>query len=82
MMTKCGCILVNAELVPKANQLKINTSHHPSEPVINSGIISRNTLQSERPTFAEALISTAVVEAAHESLANGNNWVNVKIETE
>ena len=49
---------------------------------INSGVISRNTLQSERPTFAEALISTAVVEAAHESLANGNNWVNVKIETE
>ena len=49
---------------------------------INSGVISRNTLQSERPTFAEALISTAVVEAAHESLANGNNWVNVIIETE
>jgi len=49
---------------------------------INSEIISRDTLQSERPTFAEALISTAVVEAAHESLANGNNWVNVKIEAE
>ena len=47
---------------------------------INSGIISRNTLKSERPTFAEALISTAVVEAAHESLASGNNWVNVKTE--
>ena len=49
---------------------------------INSGIITLNALKFERPTFAEALYSTAVIEGAHKSLAKNNQWVNLKIETE
>ena len=45
---------------------------------INSGLISRDEIKYERPTFAEAMISTAVVEAAHSSLKTDNCWVNVK----
>ena len=46
---------------------------------INSGLITRDEIQFERPTFSEAMISTAVVEAAHTSLDKDNSWVNVKI---
>jgi len=39
-----------------------------------------NTLNKLRPTFAEALISTAIVEAAHKSLAAENTWQSVRLE--
>ena len=36
--------------------------------------ISLSELEKERPCFKESLISTIVVEAAHESLKNNSNW--------
>lgn len=36
-------------------------------------------LEQVRPTFAEALISTAVVEAAHASLQENNSWQPVQL---
>ncbi len=47
---------------------------------INSGVTNLEELKVERPTFSEALISTSVVEAAHESLSQGNIWVEIKLE--
>jgi D-galacturonate reductase len=44
---------------------------------INNNIVDMKSLQLVRPTFSEALISTAVVEAAHKSLSNNNEWQNV-----
>jgi D-galacturonate reductase len=44
---------------------------------INSNVVDIESLQLIRPTFSEALISTAVVEAAHKSLSNNNEWQNV-----
>jgi D-galacturonate reductase len=44
---------------------------------INSNVVDIESLQLIRPTFSEALISTAVVEAAHKSLLNNNGWQNV-----
>lgn len=35
-------------------------------------------VKSDRPSFEESIISTAVLEAAHSSLANGSSWQNVK----
>ena len=35
-------------------------------------------LKKTRPSFEEALISTAVIEAAHSSLKNNSKWVNVQ----
>jgi D-galacturonate reductase len=46
---------------------------------INSGLITKEEIQFERPIFSEAMISTAVVEAAHNSLANDNIWININI---
>jgi len=45
---------------------------------INAGLVSRDEIKFVRPTFSEAMISTAVVEAAHSSLKTDNSWVNVK----
>ena len=47
---------------------------------INAGSITLDKIKFERPTFYEAMISTAVVEAAHRSLANGNEWININVE--
>jgi len=44
---------------------------------INNNIVDIESLKLTRPTFSEALISTAVVEAAHKSLLNDNEWQNV-----
>ncbi len=46
---------------------------------INSGVISREDLTHNRPTFSESLISTSVVEAAHESLKKDNMWVEIEL---
>ena len=46
---------------------------------INLGISSYESSQEDRPTFLESLISTSVVEAAHESLAQNNIWKEIKI---
>jgi predicted dehydrogenase len=45
---------------------------------INSGVVTRESLNAERPIFSEALISTSVVEAAHASLMQNNIWKNVE----
>ena len=39
--------------------------------------ISLSELEKERPCFKESLISTQVVEAAHESLKNNSNWQSI-----
>jgi len=44
---------------------------------INNNIVNIETLKFIRPTFSEALISTAVVEAAHKSLLKNNEWQDV-----
>ena len=40
--------------------------------------ITPQMLKKIRPSFEEALISTAVIEAAHSSLKNDSKWVNVE----
>jgi predicted dehydrogenase len=40
--------------------------------------ITPQMLKKIRPSFEEALISTAVIEAAHSSLKNNSKWVNVQ----
>jgi D-galacturonate reductase len=44
---------------------------------INNNRADIESLSLIRPTFSEAVISTAVVEAAHKSLLNNNKWQNV-----
>jgi len=44
---------------------------------INSNKTNIESLNSIRPTFSEAIISTAVIEAAHKSLLSNNEWHNV-----
>ena len=44
---------------------------------INNNRADIESLSLIRPTFSESLISTAVIEAAHKSLLNKNNWQNV-----
>ena len=39
--------------------------------------ISLSELEKNRPCFKESLISTKVVEAAHESLKNDSNWQSI-----
>ena len=39
--------------------------------------ISLSELEKNRPCFKESLISTKVVEAAHESLKNDSNWKSI-----
>ena len=39
--------------------------------------ISLDELEVDRPSFKESLISTAVIEAAHESLINNSDWQTV-----
>ena len=41
---------------------------------IGRGEVSSEALAGKRPTFAEALVSTAVVDAVNRSLANGATW--------
>jgi predicted dehydrogenase len=40
--------------------------------------VTLQRLKKIRPSFEEALISTAVIEAAHSSLKNNSKWVNVQ----
>jgi len=44
---------------------------------INNNKVDIESLKLIRPSFSEALISTSVVEAAHKSLLNNNEWQNV-----
>jgi D-galacturonate reductase len=44
---------------------------------INNNIVDIESLNLIRPSFSEALISTAVIEAAHKSLLDSNEWKNV-----
>jgi predicted dehydrogenase len=46
---------------------------------INSGSITLDDIKSNRSTFSEAIISTAVVEAAHKSLEQNNIWIKLDI---
>jgi len=45
---------------------------------INSENVDIKILEKLRPTFSEAIISTAVIEAAHISLFTDNKWKSVK----
>ena len=45
---------------------------------INSSKVDIESLELVRPSFSEALISTAVIEAAHKSLFTDNKWQSVK----
>jgi len=46
---------------------------------INTGQINLDEIKFNRPTFSEAMISTAIVESAHTSLAKDNYWVDVNL---
>tara|TARA_Y200000002_G_scaffold380569_1_gene392391 strand:- start:2976 stop:4160 length:1185 start_codon:yes stop_codon:yes gene_type:complete len=46
---------------------------------IENGLKTLEDLQSVRPTFHEALISTMVIESAHKSLKNDSRWEIIKI---
>jgi predicted dehydrogenase len=45
---------------------------------ILTGVQKPEHLRDLRPTFHQALISTAVIEAVNMSLKNSNNWIMVK----
>lgn len=45
---------------------------------LNTGQVSLDLLLKTRPVFSEGLVSTAIVEAAHQSLLCDNSWQNVK----
>jgi len=44
---------------------------------LNQGRVTVEQLESMRPTFKEALVSTAVIEAVNKSLAQSGAWVEV-----
>lgn len=44
---------------------------------LNKKSINLSTLQNERPSFKESLVSTAVIEAAHSSLDNYSEWQTI-----
>lgn len=44
---------------------------------LSDGRVTLTQLNEARPTFTEALVSTAVVEAVNQSLAQGERWVAV-----
>ena len=44
---------------------------------ISQGTVNPSTLVSQRPSFRDALVSTAVVEAVNISLARGSEWVGI-----
>ena len=41
---------------------------------IKSGKISPNSLEKVRPTFRDALVSTAVVDAVNKSILSDSSW--------
>ena len=41
-------------------------------------LITIKALEKKRPSFTEALISTAVLESAHNSLNENSNWQLIK----
>jgi D-galacturonate reductase len=45
---------------------------------LNNESISVKDLENKRPSFNEALISTAVIEFAHKSLNNNSNWQTIE----
>ncbi|QTL96946.1 gfo/Idh/MocA family oxidoreductase [Iocasia frigidifontis] len=46
---------------------------------LNNKEVSVNELQSKRPSFSEALISTAVVEATNRSLMDNGRWKKIEL---
>ena len=46
---------------------------------LENGCKSLEELLNERPSFQEALISTKVIEAAHESLKSHSSWKMIKV---
>jgi D-galacturonate reductase len=44
---------------------------------LNNGIKTIDAISKNRPTFKEALVSTAVSEAATESLISNNEWIKI-----
>ena len=45
---------------------------------LNNQLISVKELEKKRPSFTEALVSTAVIEYAHKSLNNNSDWQLIK----
>jgi D-galacturonate reductase len=46
---------------------------------LNSGRCTLQELEGKRPTFSESILTTAVIEAAEESLKNNSNWIDVNV---
>ena len=44
---------------------------------VKSGNFKINYFEDKRPTFKQAMISTAVIESVHKSLSNNSNWERV-----
>ena len=45
---------------------------------LNEGRIQLNELTRTRPTFREAMVSTAMIEAVNESVSQGGEWVGIE----
>ena len=46
---------------------------------LEAGKKSLSDLQVERPSFEQSLLSTMIVEAAHQSLQNESHWEPVEV---
>ena len=44
---------------------------------VKSGNLKISYFEDKRPTFKQAMISTAVIESVHKSLSNNSNWENI-----
>ncbi len=46
---------------------------------LNTGRCTLQELEGKRPTFSESILTSAVIEAAEESLNNNSNWIDVNV---
>ena len=45
---------------------------------IRNGMLTPSDLEGRRPTFMDSIVPTAILEAAHQSLAAGGQWVHIE----
>ena len=46
--------------------------------IIETGYLKPDDLEGKRPTFKDAAVSTAVIEAVNKSLEENGQWINVE----
>jgi hypothetical protein len=45
-----------------------------------SGNYEISYFEDKRPTFKQAMISTAIIESVHKSLSNKSNWESINVQ--